>query len=145
MRRILRVYDIIVNVIVSGLVLVMVCTLGLAFADILATLFHLIPNLKDVQLNDVEFREMVTGILDVFIIIELFGTIIDYVRLRRLRLSALIDVVAVFILRDMLAKIYANTVPTNELLVLAVLLMTMVVARSITGRFPPKPNREGGN
>lgn len=143
MRKILKLYDIIVNVIVSGLVFIMLVTLALAFADIIATLFHLIPNLRSVKLDDVEFRDLVTGILDVFIIIELFGTIIDYIRLRRIRLSALIDVVAVFILRDMLAKIYAKSVPSTDLVILAALLITMVVARTITGRFPPKVNREG--
>ena len=140
-RKVLKIYDMFVNFVVGGLLLIMAATLGLAFFDILATLSQLVPNLRHIQLNDVEFRDLVTGILDVFIIVELFGTIIDYVRIRRIRLSLLLDVVAVFILRDMLAKIYAQTVPTNDLLILAVLLIVLVVARTITGQFPPRPHQ----
>ncbi len=142
MHKVLKVYVNIVNTIVIGLILVMLATLVFAFADIVTTLFKLIPNLQNVALNDVQFRELVTGILDVFIMIELFGSIIDYVHLRRIRLSALIDVVAVFILRHMIEKIYADAVQTDELLLLAALLLAMVVARSITGHFPPKPGRD---
>lgn len=142
MHRVLKIYVQIVNVIVIGLILVMLSTLVFAFADILTTLFNLIPNWQNVTLNDGQFRDLVTGILDVFIIIELFGSIIDYVHLRRIRLTSLIDVVAVFVLRHMIEKIYGDSFETNELLVLALLLLAMVVARSIAGRFPPREGRD---
>ncbi|GHE00086.1 hypothetical protein U879_09990 [Defluviimonas sp. 20V17] len=142
MHKVLKIYVNIVNAIVIGLILVMLATLVFAFADILTTLFNLIPNLKNVTLNDVQFRDLVTGILDVFIIIELFGSIIDYIHLRRIRLSALIDVVAVFVLRHMIERIYAETAQAEALLELALLLLVLVVARSITGRFPPNTGRD---
>lgn len=138
MHKVLKIYVNIVNIIVIGLILVMLATLVFAFADILTTLFSLIPNLQHVTLNDAQFRDLVTGVLDVFIIIELFGSIIDYIHLRRIRLTALIDVVAVFVLRHMIEKIYANTSQSEDLLVMALLLLAMVVARSIAGRFPPR-------
>lgn len=138
MRKILRLYDLSIDVIVMGLMLVMLVTLILAFADVLSTLFHLIPGLSKVKLDDVEFRDLVSGVLDTFVIIELFSTFINYVRLRHIRLSALIDIAAVFILREMIVELYTKSVAKEELLVLAVLLIVMVIARSITGMFPPK-------
>lgn len=142
MNKVLTIYVNIVNLIVVGLILVMLATLVFAFADILSSLFSLIPNLTNVTLNDVRFRDLVTGILDVFIVIELFGSIIDYFHLRRIRLSALIDVVAVFVLRHMIERIYADAAQTQALLALALLLLVLVVARSITGRFPPLAGRD---
>lgn len=141
-RLILHIYDMTIDAIVVGLVLMMVVTLVFAFIDVLVGLIHLVPTLRSATLNDVEFRDLVTSVLDVFVIIELFSTFIDYVKVRRIRLSMLIDVTAVFVLREMLIKVYGKSFSTNELLVLALLLIVLVVARSIAGRFPPKAQED---
>lgn len=136
-QLILSVYDTTIDVIVIGLVLMMLVVLVFAFVDVLVTLLHLIPTLHSMGLDAGDFRDMVTSVLDVFVIIELFSTFIEYVKERRIRLSPLIDVTAVFVLREMLIKVYAKAFDTHELLVLALLLLVLVVARSIAGRFPP--------
>ena len=141
-RLILGVYDATIDAIVIGLVLMMLVVLGFAFVDVLITLLHLIPTLKTTALDAADFREMVTSVLDVFVVIELFSTFIDYVKERRIRLSRLIDVTTVFVLREMLIKVYAKAFSTHELLVLALLLFVLVVTRSIAGRFPPRSTRE---
>jgi uncharacterized membrane protein (DUF373 family) len=137
-----RIYDATVDVIVYGLILLMLATLVFAFVDVLVDIVHLIPSLAKVKLDDNEFRDMVVSVLDVFVVIELFSIFINYVKVHRIRLSLLIDVTAVFILREMIIKIYGKSVSTEELLVLAVLLVVIVIARSITGRFSPKSNQE---
>ncbi len=137
-RLILGVYDTTIDAIVIGLVLMMLVVLVFAFVDVLVTLLHLIPTLHTTALDAGDFRDMVTSVLDVFVVIELFSTFIEYVRERRIRLSPLIDVTTVFVLREMLIKVYAKAFSTHELLVLALLLIVLVVARSIAGRFPPR-------
>lgn len=134
-----RIYHVTVSVIVYGLILMMLATLVFAFIDVLATLIRLIPSLPNVRLDDVEFRDLVVSVLDVLVVIELFSTFVNYIETQRMRLSMLIDATAVFILRDMLIKIYGKTISksSEELLVLGILLVIMVVARSITGRYPP--------
>jgi uncharacterized membrane protein (DUF373 family) len=135
---ILRIYDIAIDAIAIGLVSMMLVMLVFAFLDVLGGLIQLMPTLTSVTLNDIEFRDLISSVLDVFVIIELFSTFIDYVKDKRIRLYRLIDVTAVFILRDMLVKLYRPSVSSNELLTLALLLMVMVIARSITSRLPPK-------
>lgn len=142
-QLILRIYDITIDVVVIGLVLMMLVTLGFAFIDVLRGLYQLLPTLKTATLDDVQFRDLITSVLDVFVIIELFSTFIQYVKVRRIRLSMLIDVTAVFILRDMLVTLYSKTFETPQLLVLALLLIVLVIARSITGAFPPKSRNHG--
>jgi uncharacterized membrane protein (DUF373 family) len=137
-QAIQRIYDATVDVIVYGLILLMLATLIFAFVDVLVDIVHLIPSLAKIKLDDNEFRDMVVSVLDVFVVIELFSIFINYVKVHRIRLSLLIDVTAVFILREMIIKIYSKSVSTEELLVLAVLLVVLVIARSITGRFSPK-------
>lgn len=135
-----RVYDTSLDIIVYGLILLMLATLIFAFVDVVVDIFHLIPDVAKIKLDDKEFRELVVSVLDVFVIIELFSIFINYVKTHHIRLSLLIDVTAVFILREMIIKIYSKSAPTEQLLVLALLLVVMVIARSITGRLPPKSN-----
>lgn len=137
-QMIQRSYDVTLDVIVYGLILLMLATLIFAFVDVLADIVHLFPSLTKIKLDDAEFRDLVVSVLDVFVVIELFSIFINYVNTHHIRLSLLIDVTAVFILREMIIKIYGKHVSTEELLALAVLLVVMVVARSITGRLPPK-------
>jgi len=139
-QMIQRAYDMTIDVIVYGLILLMLATLIFAFVDVLVDIVHMIPGISKIKLDDAEFRDMVVSVLDVFVVIELFSIFINYVNTHRIRLSLLIDVTAVFILREMIIKIYGKHVSTEELMVLAVLLVVMVVARSITGRFSPKSN-----
>ena len=106
-QMIQRSYDVTLDVIVYGLILLMLATLIFAFVDVLADIVHLFPSLTKIKLDDAEFRDLVVSVLDVFVVIELFS-------------------------------IYGKHVSTEELLALAVLLVVMVVARSITGRLPPK-------
>lgn len=136
-----RAYDVTIDVIVYGLILLMLATLIFAFVDVLVDIVHMFPSLTKIKLDDGDFRDMVVSVLDVFVVIELFSIFISYVKMHRIRLSLLIDVTAVFILREMIIKIYGKAVSTEELLVLAVLLVVMVLARSLTGRFPPKTDQ----
>lgn len=139
-QMIQRAYDITIDVIVYGLILLMLATLIFAFVDVLVDIVHLFPNLAKIKLDDTEFRDMVVSVLDVFVVIELFSIFINYVKTHHIRLSLLIDVTAVFILRELIIKIYSKSVASEELMILALLLVVLVLARSITGRFPPKAN-----
>ncbi|MBU6460618.1 MAG: phosphate-starvation-inducible PsiE family protein [Proteobacteria bacterium] len=132
-----RAYDLTIDVIVSGLILMMLITLVFAFIGVFTSLIHLVPTLPNLTLDDAELRDLVISVLGVFVIIELFSIFINYVKTRHIRLSILIDVTAVFILRDMLIKLYSKVVSNEELLVLALLLVVMVIARSITTRYSP--------
>jgi|GEM_PF-3129860 len=139
-QLILRIYDMSVDTVVIGLLLVMLVTLGFAFFGVVMDLVQLLPTLKASQLNQPEFRDLVSAVLNVFVIIELFSTFVYYVRKRRIRLSMLIDVTAVFILRDLLVTLYGKTFETSQLLVLAALLIVMVIARILTNYFSGNSN-----
>lgn len=141
-RLILRLYQAAIDAVVIGLVLLMLVTLAFAFFDVLMVLVRLIPTVKSTALDEHDFRNLVISVLDVFVIIELFGTFIDYVKVRRIRLFLLIDVTAVFILRELLITVYGKSFATRDVLVLALLLAILVVARTIAGRWPPKTMKE---
>lgn len=135
---ILKLYDRAVDVVMIGLVLLMLVALVFAFADVLTNMIHLIPGLRAGGLEEQAFRELVGNVLDVFIVVELFSTFTGYIRTRHVRLSTLLDVTIVFALREMLVKLYAASFATEQLIGLCLIVILLVLARSITGRFPPR-------
>lgn len=135
---ILTLYDSAVDAIMIGLVLLMLVVLAFAFYDVLTNLIHLIPGFRTSGVDEPEFRELVGNVLDVFVVVELFSTFINYLRTGHVRLSTLLDVTVVFALRELLVKLYSAEFSNEQLIGLCVVVIMLVVARSITGRFPPK-------
>lgn len=135
---VLRIYDVIVDVVIIGLIFLMLIALLFSFADVLMSTYRMIPSLKPSAFEQSDFRVLVENVLDVFIVIELFGTFTGYVRTRHIKLSGLLDVTVVFTLREILVKLYARNFSAQEMIGLCGIAIVMVVARSIAGRFPPK-------
>jgi len=134
---ILGVYDWVIDVVIMGLILVMVVVLVFALLDVVSSLVHLFPVLRNVQVDEATFRELVGNVLDVFIIVELFSAFTNYLRTHHVRISVLLDVTIVFALREMLVKLYAASFATEKLMGLCAIVIILVVARSITNRFSP--------
>lgn len=131
-------YGIIVDAVIICLIFLMLVVLLFSFADVVMATCRVIPELRPSTIAAQDFRGLVEEVLDVFIIIELFSTFAEYVRLRRVRISGLLDVTVVFTLREILVKLYAQSFATTDLIGLCVVALILVIGRSITGRFPPK-------
>lgn len=140
---ILRIYDRAIDAIVIGLVLVMIAVMMFAFFDVALNVWHLVPVLKTSTINEEDFRNLIVNVLDVFVLIELFGTFIIYVRTRHVRLTQLLDVTVVFALRELLVKMYANALSPAEMIGLCIVVILLVLARSLTGLFSPWTGRQG--
>jgi uncharacterized membrane protein (DUF373 family) len=131
-------YGIIVDAVIICLIFLMLVVLLFSFADVVVATYHVIPELRSTTFEAQDFRGLVEEVLDVFIIIELFSTFAEYVRSRRVRISGLLDVTVVFTLREILVKLYSQHFATTGLIGLCIVALILVIARSITGRFPPK-------
>lgn len=139
---ILRIYDRAIEVIVIGLVLVMIAVMGFAFFDVAMNVTHLVPVLKANTVNAEDFKDLIVNVLDVFVLIELFGTFTGYVKTHHVRLTQLLDVTIVFTLRELLVKLYANALSSGEMIGLCIVVILLVLARSLTGLFPPRRTPE---
>ena len=78
------------------------------------------------------------GVLGMFLVIALSSTFIEYVRMRRTRLSGLTDVTTVLVLRKTLMKVCAKAFSTHEVALLALPLFGPVATRKAAGRSPPR-------
>ena len=135
---VLLAYGIVVDVVVAGLIFVMLVVLLFSFIDVVEATYRMIPILKTTTFEETDFRLLVENVLDVFIVIELFGTFAEYVRTKYIRISGLLDVAVVFTLREILVKLYAQIFSVNDLIGLCVIALLLVIARSIAGLFPPR-------
>lgn len=142
---VLRAYDLVIDVVIVGLIFLMLVALLFSFADVVASTYRMIPFLTPSVFDQGEFRVLVENVLDVFVVIELFGTFTGYLRTRHIRLSPLLDVTVVFTLREILVKLYGQNFAANDMIGLCAIALVLVIARSIAGRFPPKRGAQEAN
>lgn len=135
---ILRLYARAIDVIVIGLVLVMLAVMAFAFFDVARNVWDLVPVLKANSVNAEDFKDLIVNVLDVFVLIELFGTFTGYVKTHHVRLTQLLDVTVVFTLRELLVKLYANALSPGQMIGLCVVVLLLVLARSLTAAFSPR-------
>ncbi len=71
------------------------------------------------------FNSLLADILSMFVVMELFRTILEYFEIDRLRITFIIDGALVFILREIMVGIYEHKMSAIETISLAVLLLVI--------------------
>jgi len=81
---------------------------------------------------------LVTNILSMFIIIELFRSLVEYFEIHRLKITFIIDGALVFILREIMIGLYQSKMDVNETLAVSFLLLVVGAIRTMAILFSPK-------
>ena len=137
--RIMRFYGRTIDVIIIFLILIMLVTLIVASVGVFTDLFDALRNFR----HDEAIQTLVTAILSVFVLIELFRTFTDYLEFHRIRLRVLTEVAIIFILREIFIGLYRHILQWQDLLALAVLLAVLVSARIAAVYFSPDEDLAG--
>lgn len=132
---VIRVYGKIIDIIVIFLILVMLVTLFVALVGVLQELYLALSNLK----HEVAMQTLVSSILSVFVLIELFRSFTDYLEFHRIRLRVIAEVAIVFILRDVFIGLYSRQLQWQDVMALGFLLAVLVFARVAAILYPPRP------
>ncbi len=135
---VMRIYGKIIDVIVIFLILVMLVTLFVAFVGVLQELYLALSNLK----HEVAMQTLVSSILSVFVLIELFRSFTDYLEFHRIRLRVIAEVAIVFILRDVFIGLYNHQLQWQDVMALGFLLAVLVIARVAAILYPPRTEPE---
>jgi len=88
------------------------------------------------------FDLMMTNILSMFVIMDLFRSIIDYVELHRLRITFITDAAIVFVIREIMIGLYQHAIAAGEIIALAVLLLIIGALRTLAIHFSPQKTKE---
>ncbi len=131
--QVMRSYGTIIDVIIVFLILVMLITLGVAFLGVLFDLYDALKNLR----HEFAIQTLVSSILSVFVLIELFRTFTDYLEFHRIRMRVISEVAIVFILRDIFMGLYSHSMDWRDILALGFLLAVLVGARIAAIYFTP--------
>ncbi len=88
-------------------------------------------------------QHLVSDVLSVFILIELFRSFSDYLEFHRIRLQVLAEVGFVFVLREIFVGLYAQKLNWPDMLALGALLAVLAGTRAAATYFPPRPPGDG--
>ncbi|MDO9372501.1 MAG: phosphate-starvation-inducible PsiE family protein [Gammaproteobacteria bacterium] len=76
-----------------------------------------------------EYQRIISDVLTLFILIELSRSLVDYFTTHRLRMTFIVDAGIVFVLREIMIKIFEHKITTDEIYALSALLFVLGALR----------------
>jgi len=116
---------------------------------LLALVMGMVKTLLDIRLIIFEslesgFSHMVTSVLTVFIVIDLFKAFVDYQENDRIRLTDITDATIFIVLREIAVGLYSKEFEYQFVLSLAALLLVLSVMRVLAIKYSPAKSRGSG-
>ena len=83
------------------------------------------------------FKNLSVEILSVFVFIELFHSLSEYMRYKRIRVTTLVDASLAFVLREVWIGMYGGDIGWQRLLALAAMILALGGVRTLAVVFSP--------
>jgi uncharacterized membrane protein (DUF373 family) len=132
---------------ISIKIIVVVLTLFIIVV-LVAGLFQTIWEIKDYFLTKSigqSLNVIVVNILSFLVIIELFRGFVVYFETHRFRLNTMIDPAIVFVIRELIVKLYGHeNMPWETIAAFGFLLLCLGIIRSLAVRYSPSDETAGG-
>lgn len=139
--RTLALFDLAVGGIINVLIVYIICILTVGLLKVLYPLNVLF----DRQFLGLDLPRTVTDILTFLVMIELFRSFIEYLKVKRIRLHSMIDPAIIFIIRELIVMLYSHTdLVADALIGFAVLLLALGVVRTLAVVFSPEEEPRPG-
>lgn len=136
--RVLKFFNAAAGYIINVLIVYIIFILALGLLKVLYPLNLLF----DLHFIDLDLSRTVTDILTFLVMIELFRSFIEYLKVRRIRLHSMIDPAIIFIIRELIVMLYSHTSLTGStLLGFAALLFSLGGIRTLAVLFSPEEDR----
>jgi uncharacterized membrane protein (DUF373 family) len=123
-----KVTDIISTIFLYILLLALVVGMAKTLLDIRFILFESLEN---------GFNHMVTSVLTVFIVIDLFKAFVDYHENDRIKLTDITDATILIVLREIAIGLYSQEFEYKFILSLATLLLVLGILRVLAVKYSP--------
>lgn len=125
--------DTISTIFLYVLLLALVVGMAKTFLDIRFILFESLES---------GFNHMVTSVLTVFIVIDLFKAFVDYHENDRIKLTDITDATILIVLREIAVGLYAQKLGYEFVLSLATLLLVLGIMRVLAVKYSPVKTQE---
>lgn len=76
-----------------------------------------------------QYLHIISDVLTLFILIELSRSLVDYFVTHRLRMTFIVDAAIVFLLREIMIKLFENKITSDEIYALSTLLLVLGALR----------------
>ncbi len=94
-------------------------------------LYTAIPDLKGM------LKTAISDGLYIFVLIELIKSVNDYFRYKRVKLTVVIDVSMIFLLREVMIGVFQHSMKEAYLITIGILLLTLMIMRILAIKFSP--------
>ena len=124
-RRFIDVFNRSINIVFA--VILVFILLGIAIGVL--RLFLSLGDLLVLKKVSGSYLPIISDVLTLFILIELSRSLIDYFDVHRLRLTFIIDAGIVFVLRELMIKMFENKISVEEMLAISAVLFVLGALR----------------
>lgn len=76
-----------------------------------------------------QYSKIISDVLTLFILVELSRSLVEYFNTQRLRMTFIVDAAIVFVLREIMIKLFEHKVTPEEIYALSALLLVLTVLR----------------
>lgn len=121
----MKIFDRVVAVVFG--VMMLVITIGLVIG--VASLFLDIGNLLVEHKLTAGYQQIISDVLTLFIMIELLRSIVEYFSAKRLRMTFIVDAAIVFVLREIMIKLFEHKITPDEIYAMSALLLVLTGLR----------------
>lgn len=122
----------VVAIAIDVLVLLVLAALVRSVAGLTLDVFSLMT-----AVDSEAFKTVTTQVLTVFVFIEIFHSLIDYLDHQRVRVTHLADASLAFVLRETWVSLYSGEGGWTHIVALAVLVMALGVVRTLAVKYSP--------
>jgi uncharacterized membrane protein (DUF373 family) len=120
-----QIFDKIIGVVLNVMLLFIILGIVIGVGLLFLTLVDLVMS-KDVAR---QYQHIISDVLTLFILIELSRSLMDYFTTHRLRMTFIVDAGIVFVLREIMIKIFEHTITPEEIYALSTLLFVLSALR----------------
>jgi uncharacterized membrane protein (DUF373 family) len=128
------------SILFSLFVLELILSVGL-FLNLIKILYDIYssyPNINEI------IKHLVNNALSMFILIEIIKSINDYIYFKRIRISVVLDVSIIILLRELVLGLYQHTISESFAIMISGIIFIMIIARAITIKFSPNNYNKSG-
>ena len=122
----------IVSIVIDVLVMLVLVALVRAVVGMTLEVWHVVSGAETDG-----FKAITTQVLTVFVFIEIFHSLMDYIEHQRVRVTHLADASLAFVLREVWVALYSGAVGWQWILALALLVLALGAVRTLAVVFSP--------
>lgn len=122
--------------------LVTVIILYILILALLSGVINILLQIKSIIFGSLGggFGQIVSSVLTVFILIDLFKTFVDFREHEEIRITYVTDATILIVMREIAAGVYAQRFDYQFILGLSTLLLILGIIRALDVKYPPKPS-----